>query len=76
MLISSSCLLEPGKCPGKPFNALPGRPAGSIFRPFDITFRPRGYLTIIDEGTTVVIISGMIFCDFKCCPLNTPRNAI
>ena len=43
---------------------------------FRDTSKLRSYPTNIDEETTVVIISGMNFCNFKSCPLDTPRNLI
>ena len=43
---------------------------------FEITLKQRSYPTSVDEGTTVLIISGMNFCNFKICPLDTPRNPI
>ena len=61
MSISGSCLPEPGKRTGKPLIALPGWPYGPKHRGFEITLRPRSHPTCIDEGTTVVTVSGMIF---------------
>ena len=40
-------------------------------------FKPKSYATnYTDEGTTVVIISGMNACNFKTYPIDTPRNPI
>ena len=43
---------------------------------FLLVCKARSYPSGMDERTTVVIISGMNFCNFKSCPLNTPRNPI
>ena len=76
MSIFRSCLPEPGKCPGKPPIDLPDQPNELIYCLFDVTFEPGSYPTGIGEGTTVVSVNGIKFCDFKGCPLDTPRNPI
>ena len=81
MFIPISCLPKPGKYPEKPRIALPGRPNHSLTQwigisAFEIVFKPRGYPTRIDEGTTIVNTCGMNFCNSKSCPLDTPRNPI
>ena len=76
MSICGSCLPEPGKCPGKHLIALAGLTLGADISAFEITFKPRSYPTSIDEGTTVVIICAMKFCNFESCPLDTRRNLI
>ena len=78
MPIFISGLPEPGNCTGKSLRpiALLDRSNGSTYQLFEITFKPKSYPTSIDEGTTVVIISGMNVCYFKSCPLDTPRNPI
>ena len=61
MSISGSCLPEPVKYPRKPLIALPDRPYGPICK-------ARSYPTSVNERTTVVIISGMNFCNFGVVP--------
>ena len=51
-------------------------PNGSIYWLFEITFKSRSYPTNIDEGTTIVIMSGMNFGSFKSCSLDTPGNPL
>ena len=58
MLISGGCLTEACKWPGKPLITLLDQPMGRYISPFEIT---RSYPTSVDEGTTVVSISCMIF---------------
>ena len=82
MSISCSCLPEPGKCPGKPLIALPDRLCGPIYRHLIYHLNQRKYIFIegsefrCPEGTAVVIIGGMNFCNFKSCPLESPRYPI
>ena len=43
---------------------------------FEITYKPWSCPTSINEGATVVIMSGINYCIFKSCPLDTLRNPI
>ena len=76
MSIFGSCLTKPGKYTGKPLIALLIRPNWPINRLSEITFKPRSYAIITNDGTTVVIISSINACNFQSCPLDTPRNPI
>ena len=40
------------------------------------TFKPRSCPTSVDEGTTIVIIGGMMNVVFKSCPLDTLGNRL
>ena len=73
MSISGGCPPEPGNCPRKPPIALQIRLNGLIYRPFESTFKPRSYPTSIDEGTTVIIICGMIFVILRVVPSILPE---
>ena len=74
MPISNSCLSEQGKCPRNPLIALPDWPNVAIYRLYAITFKPRSYPSSIDEGTTVVIICGMNFCNFELSPRYSQKS--
>ena len=65
-----------GRTPWKTSYRFTGSTLWPIYRFFAIAFKLRSYPITIDEGTTVVIISGMNFCGVKSCPLDTPRNTI
>ena len=51
---------EPSKCPRKPLFALPDGYIESIYRLFEITFKPRSYPSSMGGGTTVITIWGML----------------
>ena len=76
MLISGSCLPKPGKCPGEPLIALSDQTDGSIYRLFEITFKPRSYPASIDEWTTLVIISGKFFVILRFSPQYSQRSNV
>ena len=48
----------------QPLIALSDRPYELIYRLSEILFKPQSYPTSVDEGTTEVIISGIIFLYF------------
>ena len=73
ILISGSCLSELCKCHGKPLIALPDQSCGPIYRLLRNNLNQGVIPPVLMRGTTVVIISGMNFCNLGVVPSKLPE---